>query len=339
MATSIVSIITPTYNHAHYIGECIESVLAQTYTDWEMLIIDDGSTDETWEVVQRYAIQDSRIRPFYQANKGIWKLHETYNFALSQARGDFIAILEGDDVWPVHTLQVLTEQLIALPQEYGLVYGQSTTFGYTQGDIIGTSYMSNVYDHPAEFAHQIYTPIARIPPQATIIRKNVIDMIGGFQQPPTLPLVDRPTFLALALITKFYHLPQILAYWRQHEQNTTRVLSLRMTVGAIPWVKTFFATLPPTVLPYLRVSRARALRIHRQYVFQVAASYLQELEHNDDRAKRWMELRNHVMAHLNPVQNALLRVEYFYILVGIDMRPFVRTVKKLFHCMSGLLHF
>jgi len=98
----LVSIITPTYNHAEFIGACIESVLAQTYPYWEMIIIDDGSTDDTGEVVARY--EDDRIRYIRQPNMGVERLTETYNKALSLARGEYIAILEGDDYWPDYKL-------------------------------------------------------------------------------------------------------------------------------------------------------------------------------------------------------------------------------------------
>ena len=100
----LVSIITPTYNHEQFIGQCVGSVLAQTYTNWEQIIIDDGSTDNTNEVIKTY--NDRRIRYIYQKNVGIWKLNETYNKALALANGELIAILEGDDFWPPDKLEV-----------------------------------------------------------------------------------------------------------------------------------------------------------------------------------------------------------------------------------------
>ena len=77
---SLVSIITPTFNHERFIGTCIENVLKQTFQNWEMIIIDDGSTDKTEYEVTKYT--DDRIRYVKQENVGIWKLSETYNKAL-----------------------------------------------------------------------------------------------------------------------------------------------------------------------------------------------------------------------------------------------------------------
>jgi len=87
----LVSIITPTYNHEKYIGDCIKSVQNQIYTNWEMIVISDGSTDETLLIAQSFAEKDSRIRIFSQSNVGIFRLAETYNFALKQTRGTYIA--------------------------------------------------------------------------------------------------------------------------------------------------------------------------------------------------------------------------------------------------------
>src|SRR5215472_13719208 len=106
MQSPLVSIITPTFNHEGYIGPCVESVLKQSFQDWEQIIIDDGSTDRTRDVVHRYS--DQRIRYVYQENQGINALPHTYNRALGLCSGAFIAILEGDDLWPAHKLAHLT---------------------------------------------------------------------------------------------------------------------------------------------------------------------------------------------------------------------------------------
>lgn len=107
----LVSIISPTYNHEKFIADCIDSVLAQTYSNWEMIIIDDGSTDGTFRVATEYAQKDPRIKPFTQKNIGIFRLGESYNFALSQCQGKYIAILECDDVWLPEKLSLQTEVL------------------------------------------------------------------------------------------------------------------------------------------------------------------------------------------------------------------------------------
>ncbi len=91
-----VSIITPCFNGEKYIGETIESVLAQTYPEWEMLIVDDGSADGSRAVIQSYEEKDARIRYFYQENAGSAAAR---NRGIREASGRCIALLDADDLW------------------------------------------------------------------------------------------------------------------------------------------------------------------------------------------------------------------------------------------------
>lgn len=99
----LVSIITPAYNAAAYIAETIESVLAQTYTKWEMLIVNDCSKDNTLEIVQNYAAKDKRIKLInLQQNNGAAVARNT---AIQNAKGRYIAFLDSDDLWKKEKLQ------------------------------------------------------------------------------------------------------------------------------------------------------------------------------------------------------------------------------------------
>ena len=93
----IVSIITPTFNSELFISDTIKSIIAQTYTDWELLITDDCSTDETWNLLQEYASKDKRIKVF-QLNRnsgaGIAR-----NNSIKHAKGDYLTFIDADDLW------------------------------------------------------------------------------------------------------------------------------------------------------------------------------------------------------------------------------------------------
>ena len=91
-----VSIITPVYNGEKYIAQTIESVLAQTYPDWEMLIIDDGSRDNSAAIARDYCARDSRISLYSQTNAGSAAAR---NNGIRRARGRYIALLDADDLW------------------------------------------------------------------------------------------------------------------------------------------------------------------------------------------------------------------------------------------------
>lgn len=97
MSSSLVSVITPSYNAEKFISATIESVRTQTYTNWEMIIVDDCSKDDTREILKRYAELDSRIKPiFLEENSGAAVARNT---ALKEARGDYVAFLDSDDLW------------------------------------------------------------------------------------------------------------------------------------------------------------------------------------------------------------------------------------------------
>ena len=101
---NLVSIITPSYNCSNYIDSCINSVINQTYTNWEMLIFDDCSTDDSYSKIQSFADADSRIKCF-QNNQNIGAAL-TRNLAIKKANGKYIAFLDADDSWAEEKLSV-----------------------------------------------------------------------------------------------------------------------------------------------------------------------------------------------------------------------------------------
>ncbi|ELA9892969.1 glycosyltransferase family 2 protein [Vibrio parahaemolyticus] len=120
----LVSVIMPTYNSAGTVVESIQSVLSQTYKNWELIIVDDRSTDNTWQVIQTYADKYDNIR-IYQ-NKENLGAGASRNFAIKKARGRFIAFLDSDDLW---TEDKLAEQIpFMLENNYPLTYTHYSRF-------------------------------------------------------------------------------------------------------------------------------------------------------------------------------------------------------------------
>ena len=116
MSHYLVSIIMPAYNGEKFIDQAINSVIDQTYDNWELIVIDDGSQDGTKEIVQNY--KDPRIRYFYQYNQG---QAAALNKGLDLARGEFITTLDVDDWYTPTSLEDRIEFLISYPQ-FGAVY-------------------------------------------------------------------------------------------------------------------------------------------------------------------------------------------------------------------------
>ncbi len=220
----LVSILTPTYNHAAFLGSTIESVRAQSLVDWEMIVIDDGSTDGSAAIAEGF--NDSRIKVIRQPHQGLTHLGQTYNRALAECSGELIAILEGDDYWPDYRLERqvpdFLDPLVAL------------SFGETQMvDQLGNN-MSDKPLHDTNERAKYNRPVGIAAlellntrhltycfPVSTMIRRSVLERIGGFQQPPELPLVDLPTFLRVALEGEFRSHKDVFGYWRRHTESTT----------------------------------------------------------------------------------------------------------------------
>ncbi len=240
----IVSIITPTYNHEGVIGPCIESVLSQTFTDWEMIIIDDGSTDGTAERARSY--KDDRIRFFTQENKGVWKLAETYNFALHEAKGDLVAILEGDDYWPEDKLaiQVLdfespevvlssgSTQIVKDGSPEGLTPVKTPAEAVANNRPVGRAAMHMI--SPGSLTYTF--------PVSTVLRTAALRRIGGFQQPSYMLVVDFPTFLRMTLEGEFRFHDRVLGCWRRHSSSVTLSRMSEIVEGAYRYAFEFVRT-------------------------------------------------------------------------------------------------
>ena len=134
MSTPLVSVIVPAYNAEKFVAETIESVQAQTYTHWELIIVDDGSTDQTADIIKEYVIKDSRIQYCYQTNGRQGKAR---NYAISKAKGTLLAFIDADDLWHPQKL----EKQIHIFEEYpqvDLVYTNGISFMDTIKKVIHT---------------------------------------------------------------------------------------------------------------------------------------------------------------------------------------------------------
>ena len=92
----LVSVIVPIYNGEKFLYECIDSVFVQSYKNWELLLINDGSKDKSLDICHSYALKDTRIKSFYKSNTGV---SDSRNYGLEKSSGDFIIFLDADDFW------------------------------------------------------------------------------------------------------------------------------------------------------------------------------------------------------------------------------------------------
>lgn len=134
----LVSIVIPCFNRAEIVGDTIDSVLAQTYGNFEAIIVDDGSTDNTREIISRY--DDPRLRYVYKLNGG---LSSARNCGLELARGEFIAFLDSDDVWQSWKLEAQVE-IFRRHAEAGLIWSDMSTFT-TAGEVLSERHLRTYY--------------------------------------------------------------------------------------------------------------------------------------------------------------------------------------------------
>lgn len=119
-----ISILVPCYQQAQYLDECLQSVLDQTYVNWECIIINDGSSDNTEEVVKKWIDKDFRFQYIYSENKGV---SQARNSGITIAKGDFIQFLDGDDILEKDKLEYQIAILSSNP-DVAIVYGSSRYF-------------------------------------------------------------------------------------------------------------------------------------------------------------------------------------------------------------------
>jgi len=220
----LVSITVVTYNRGSYLKAAIESVLAQTYADWELIIVDDGSVDETQTLLASYA--DPRVQVIRHAtNEGI---SVSRTEALTATKGTYIAVLDSDDLWndPAklekqvaflerHPEHVIVGTFINVIDENGSLV-RKTAYHTDDAAIRQHLLMRN------QFAHS-----------SVLMRASTIRATGGYQEVPLGEDLD--LFLRLGLHGKFANLPQYLASYRVHAGGVSRngVLMAKSVLGFI----------------------------------------------------------------------------------------------------------
>jgi len=220
----LVSILTCIYNQAPYVKQNMQSVLKQSYKNWEWIILDDGSTDNTGDIIQKY--RHKRIRYAFQEHGGIRHISKTFNKALHMCRGDLIATLDGDDYWPENKLEIQVKNFH--DPDAVLSYGESWLVN-DKGKRIHYINLpedkSIACNDPVGSALK-YLLLKRscfIVNSTVMYRRSALLTIGGFVEAEGL-FQDYPTWIRLSLEGKFSPIPCLLGYYRKH---STSSLTLR----------------------------------------------------------------------------------------------------------------
>jgi glycosyltransferase involved in cell wall biosynthesis len=202
----LVSVIIRTYNRSRYLQEAIESVLRQTYDNVELIVVDDGSTDETRLVVQRHA---GKIRYLYQAHAGV---SAALNAGITHATGAYLAFLDDDDLWREQLLERTVPVLEVAGNEVGVAYVGSRYFiGNDTGHLIDPGWTGRSGDLFDALIENNFIPI-----NAVLIRRRCLEAVGGCD-PALGGYEDWDLFLRIALAGFAYrYLDDQLALIRLH---------------------------------------------------------------------------------------------------------------------------
>ena len=169
MSSPLVSVIIPVYNVEQYITQAVQSVLNQTYPHLELLIIDDGSPDQSVNICQQFT--DSRIKIISQANRG---LAGARNTGIREAQGEYLAFLDGDDLWKVNKLEKHLEHLESSPQ-VGVSFSSSALIDQT-GTPLHTYLIPRLNDITIPYLLR-ENPVGN--GSAAVVRKTVIEEIAS----------------------------------------------------------------------------------------------------------------------------------------------------------------
>lgn len=171
----LVSVMMPAYNVQDFLPAALDSLIAQSYRNWEAVVVDDGSTDETARVLRGYAERDSRIRPVFSAHGGRGVARNT---SLQHCRGDFIAMLDSDDLALPDRFEKQVRFLIERP-EFGAVSGQCVSFAGEP--VVDMSKLMPWPTDPDEISDSLKAGRMRILNGASMLRRGVFERFGGYR--------------------------------------------------------------------------------------------------------------------------------------------------------------
>jgi glycosyltransferase involved in cell wall biosynthesis len=228
-----VAIGIPAYNAENYLRQTLDSVLAQTFRDWELVLVDDGSTDKTVCIAQEYAEQDARIRLLQQPNRGP-SAARNYSFAQMATDAELIIFLDADDVWEPEALETLVAALGAYPQAIGahsiaryidsrgetIRLGQLEAWCRDRRGIKDDRLVTWSPEEPTTFAVLAYRQ--RIATTGVVLMRRAALEAAGLFDPQTKHSEDWDMWLRLSLQGDIAFVDKVLLSYRQHDSSLSK---------------------------------------------------------------------------------------------------------------------
>jgi glycosyltransferase involved in cell wall biosynthesis len=208
-----VSVIIPVFNSERYLAEAVESILTQTFRDFEVLLLDDGSTDGSVTIAQQLAARDGRVRLINGGHHGVvhWR-----NVGLNEAKGEYVAMMDSDDVAVAERLARQVEFLDANP-ECGAVGAQAVRID-PDGDAI--DFWRVPESHEEIDASNMREGCSAIINPSVLMRTSTVRAVGGYRAGFDSS-EDYDLFLRLAEVARLANLPDVLLRYRLHAKSLT----------------------------------------------------------------------------------------------------------------------
>lgn len=225
MTAPTISVTMSVYNGDRFLAEAIESVLSQSFADFEFLILDDGSSDGTRAIIERYASRDSRIRPIIRENRG---LIASLNQLIEEARGKLVARMDADDICKPERFARQIAFLAANP-DCGVVGSWTEDI-----DEFGERYRLEGRDHPLnheDFLRAIEWGAPLLCHPAVIFRRDIVRAVGGYHA-AFRHCEDMDLWLRLASITRIANLPERLLKYRHYGDQVSSRYATEQQIGA-----------------------------------------------------------------------------------------------------------
>lgn len=216
------SIVMPSYNHAAYVAATIESVITQTFTDWELWIVDDGSTDGSAAIVDEWAAKDERIHALHQANAGPAAAR---NAGVARCRAQWIAFIDSDDVFYPHALQAYADFIAANP-EATFIYG----YRHRLNDDGSVTELSGEFQDRITGSAELFGRMY-LSHLCVCYRRELLEKVGGYDE-RLRSVEDYDLYLRMSLHTRFWPIGQATGLRRRHETNLSRQTGYSRTLQA-----------------------------------------------------------------------------------------------------------
>jgi glycosyltransferase involved in cell wall biosynthesis len=245
-----VSAVIPTYNYARYVADAVESALAQCLPGLEVVVVDDGSTDATADVLRRFG---GRIRYVRQENRG---LSAARNTGIRVARGRYLAFLDSDDLWLPGKLSEQAAWLDAEP-EVGLVYGEALIVDERSTE--EPTLHSHWAPHPSGWVWPALVRQNVVPSPTPMVRREVFERVGPFDETLTA-CEDWDMWIRVSRVCPFAYVDRVVAKYRRHHANMSLDYE-RMMANGLRVLEKAFAS--PRRSPALRRLRRAVLSQYR----------------------------------------------------------------------------